>query len=260
VNDTCLRALVMLPFGLAIGSFMTVVTDRVPKGESVVAPSSRCPSCGAEIAARDNVPVLGWLVLRGRCRSCGHRISAEYPLTELVTAALMVGAAAHFDRIWIGIMVALLLALMPAISLIDIRHRIIPNRLMYPSLIGFPVYVVVAWLFHGGTDPVRAGLGFLMYGGALFLVALISGGMGMGDVKLAGVIGVVFGAIGLRYVGVAAASAIVLGGLGGILALIAGRGRKGAIPFGPYLAAGAVIAAFLTQPIAGWYLRTFLSR
>jgi leader peptidase (prepilin peptidase)/N-methyltransferase len=259
VNDTWVRALVMLPFGLAIGSFMTVVTDRMPQGESVVSPASHCPSCGAEIAARDNIPVLSWLQLRGRCRSCGHPISAEYPLTELVTAALMVGAAAHFERIWIGVMVALLLSLMPAISLIDIRHRIIPNRLMYPSLIGFPVYVVVAWLFHGGTDPVRSATGFLLYGGGLFLVALISGGMGMGDVKLAGVIGIVFGAIGLRYVGVAAASAIVLGGVGGVLALLLGRGRKGAIPFGPYLAAGAVVAAFLTEPIAGWYMRAFFT-
>ncbi len=260
MSDSWVRALVMLPFGLAVGSFMTVVTDRMPKGESVVAPGSRCPSCGAEIANRDNIPVLSWLLLRGKCRSCGYRISVEYPLTELVTAALMVGAVARFDRIGIGIMVALLLALMPAVSLIDIRYRIIPNRLMYPSLIGFPLYVVLVWVFHGGTDPVRAGLGFLMYGGGLFLVALISGGMGMGDVKLASVIGIVFGAVGLRYVGVAAASAIVMGGVGGILALILGRGRKGAIPFGPYLAAGAVVAAFLTEPIAGWYLRAFLSR
>jgi leader peptidase (prepilin peptidase) / N-methyltransferase len=260
VSDAWLRALVALPFGLAIGSFMTVVIDRIPKGESVVAPTSRCPSCGAKIAPRDNIPVLSWLLLRGRCRSCRHPISVEYPLTELVTTVLIVGAAARFDRIWLGIMVAILLALMPAITLIDVRHRIIPNRLMYPSLIGFPIYVVVAWLFHGGTDPARAGLGLLMFGGGLFLVALISRGMGMGDVKLASVIGLVYGSIGLRYVGVAAASAIVLGGLGGIGALLVGRGRKGSIPFGPYLAVGAVVAAFLTGPIAGWYVRTFLPR
>ena len=167
---------------------------------------------------------------------------------------------AHFDRLWIGIMVAGLLAMMPAICVIDIRHRIIPNRLMYPSLIGFPVYVVVAWWFHGGTDPSRAAEGFLLYGGGLFLVALISRGMGMGDVKLAGLIGIVMGAIGLRYVGVAAGAAILLGGVGGLLALALGRGRKSAIPFGPYLAVGAVVAAFLTEPIANWYLQRFLTR
>jgi leader peptidase (prepilin peptidase)/N-methyltransferase len=101
-------------------------------------------------------------------------------------------------------------------------------------------------------------IGFLAYGGGLFLVALISGGMGMGDVKLAGVIGIVFGALGLRYVGVAAAAAIVFGGIGAIVALLIGRDRKSAIPFGPYIAAGAVVAAFFAEPIADWYLATFL--
>jgi leader peptidase (prepilin peptidase)/N-methyltransferase len=259
VNDAWLRGLLTLPFALAIGSFMTVVTDRMPQQQSVVSPGSRCPSCGAEISPRDNVPVISWVLLRGRCRSCGHPISAEYPLTELATAALMVGAMVVFDRIWVGVMVALMLSMMPAVSIIDIRHRIIPNRLMYPSLIGFPVYIVVAWLFHGGTDPARAAVGFLLFGGSLFLVALISRGMGMGDVKLAGLIGLVFGAIGLRYVGVAAASAVVLGGVGGIAALLLGRGRKGAIPFGPYLAVGAIVAAFFTTPIASWYLDHFLT-
>lgn len=258
MSDAWLRAVIALPLGLAVGSFMTVVTDRVPAGESVVSPRSRCPGCGAGIANRDNIPVVSWLVLRGRCRSCGARISVEYPLIELTTTVLVVGAAAHFERVWVGIMVAALLALMPAITAIDVRHRIIPNRLMYPSLIAFPVYVVIARLFAGGTDPLRAAEGFLLYGGALFLVALISRGMGMGDVKLAALIGLVMGAIGLRYVGVAAGSAIVLGGLGAVLALLLGRGRKAAIPFGPYLAAGAVVAAFLTEPIASWYLQRFL--
>jgi leader peptidase (prepilin peptidase) / N-methyltransferase len=255
VTDAWLRALIALPFGLAIGSFMTVVIDRVPNGESLVAPRSRCPGCGATIASRDNIPVISWLLLRGRCRACGKPISIEYPLIELATAALVVGAAAHYERVWVGVMVAALLAMMPAISIIDIRRRIIPNKLMYPSLIGFPVYITVAWVFHGGTDPLRAAEGLLLFGGGLFIVALISRGMGMGDVKLAALIGLVMGSLGLRYVGVAAGAAILLGGLGGIAALLLGRGRKAAIPFGPYLAAGAVVAAFLTQPIATWYLQ-----
>ena len=238
---------------------MTVVVDRVPKGESVVSPRSRCPSCGAEIEARDNVPVLSWLLLRGRCRSCGEPISAVYPLIELSTAAGVVGAAAHFDRIWVGVAMAALLAMMPAITLIDIRHRIIPNRLMYPALLAFPVLIVVGWIAHGGTDPVRALLGGLMFGGGLLLVALLSRGMGMGDVKLAAVIGLVMGAVGLRYVGVAAGSAVVLGGLGGMVALLLGRGRKAAIPFGPYLAAGAVVAAFFGEALSSWYLHRFLT-
>lgn len=259
MDDAWVRALVALPFGVAIGSFMTVITDRVPAGESIVSPRSRCPGCGAAIANRDNIPVLSWLLLRGRCRSCGEPISATYPVIELTTALLVAGAMARFERIWIGVMVAALLALMPVLTLIDIRSRIIPNRITYPALVAFPVYVVIARLFDGGTDPLRALEGFLLYGGGLFFVALISRGMGFGDVKLAGLIGIVMGAIGLRYVGVAAAAAVVLGGLGGLLALALGRGRKGTIPFGPYLAAGAVVAAFFTEPIASWYLQRFLS-
>ena len=259
MSDAWLRAIVALPFGLALGSFMTVVVDRVPKGESIVAPRSRCPSCGAEIEARDNVPVLSWLLLHGRCRACGEPISPVYPLIELATAAGVVGAAARFDRVWVGILMGALMAMMPAISVIDIRHRIIPNRLMYPSLVAFPVLIVAAWVTHGGTDPVRALLGGLLFGGGLLLVALVSRGMGMGDVKLAAVIGLVMGAVGLRYVGVAAGSAVVLGGVGGMVALLLGRGRKAAIPFGPYLAAGAVVSAFLGEPLSSWYLHRFLT-
>jgi leader peptidase (prepilin peptidase) / N-methyltransferase len=258
MTDAWLRALVALPFGLAIGSFMTVVVSRVPAGESVVRPRSRCPACGAEIANRDNVPVVSWVLLRGRCRACGERISASYPLLELTTTALVVAAAVVFERAWVAVMMAAFLALMPAISWIDIRHRIIPNRLTYPAFLGFALYVIVAWLFDGGTDPARALIGAMSYAGVLFLVALVSRGMGMGDVKLALVIGLVLGSLGLRFVGVAAAAAVVFGGLGGIVALAAGRDRKAMIPFGPYMAAGAVVAAFWGEPVADWYLRSFV--
>jgi leader peptidase (prepilin peptidase)/N-methyltransferase len=162
-----------------------------------------------------------------------------------------------YERIWVGVMLAAMLALMPAISVIDIRHKMIPNKITYPATVGFAIYIVLARLFDDGTDPVRALLGMLAYGGGLFLLALISRGMGIGDAKLAVVIGLVFGAIGLRFVAVAAAAAIVLGGVGGIVALLMGRDRKSAIPFGPYMAAGAVVAAFWGQQIADWYLRTF---
>jgi leader peptidase (prepilin peptidase)/N-methyltransferase len=256
MSEAWLRALVALPFGLAIGSFMTVVVARVPAGESLVRPRSRCPRCGTEVRNRDNVPVVSWLLLRGRCRSCGERISVMYPLLELSTAVLVSGAAAVYERPWIAVMVALFLALMPAIAWIDIERRIIPNRITYPAFLAFAAYVLVAWLFDGGTDPVRALIGALLYGGGLFVVALISRGMGMGDVKLALVIGVVLGSIGLRFVGVAAAGAVVFGGIGGIVALAMGRNRKAMIPFGPYMAAGAVVAAFWGEPIADWYLRS----
>jgi len=257
MSDAWIRAIVALPFGLAIGSFMTVVVARVPAGESVVRPRSRCPRCGVEIANRDNIPVLSWLLLRGRCRSCGEPIPARYPLLEITTTALVVGGAAAYERPWVAVMIAAFLSLMPAIAWIDIVHRIIPNRITYPASIVFAVYVLVAGAFDGGTDPARAAIGALLYAGVLFVVAIVSRGMGMGDVKLALVIGIVLGALGLRFVGVAAASAVLFGGVGGIAALAIGRDRKSAIPFGPYMAAGAVVAAFWGERIADWYLRSF---
>lgn len=258
MSEVWLRALVALPFGLVIGSFMTVVVHRLPKGESLWSPRSRCPSCGAQIGARDNIPVLSWLLLRGRCRRCGARISVEYPLLELATAGLVVLAAIRYPNPWHAVLVGGLLALMPGIALIDLRHRIIPNRLMYPSLILFPALVVLARSVGDAADPVRAGIGFLLFGGILFVVAFVSRGMGMGDVKLAALIGLVLGSLGLRFVGVAAGAAILFGGLGGVVALAMGRGRKSAIPFGPYLAAGAVVAGLWGDEIASWYIGRFL--
>jgi leader peptidase (prepilin peptidase) / N-methyltransferase len=256
VTDAVLRALVALPFGLVIGSFMSVVASRLPAGESLIRPRSRCPACGTPIRNRDNVPIVGWLVLRGRCRSCGERIPATYPLLELSTAVLFAGSFAAHEDLWVAALMAALLTLMPAITVIDIRHRIIPNRLMYPSLIVFPIFVLVAFAVGAPVDPMRAAIGFAAFGGGLLVVALVSGGMGMGDVKLAALEGIALGALGLRFVAVAAGAAILLGGLGGIAALALGKGRKSAIPFGPYLAAGAVVAAFWGEPIASAYLRT----
>jgi leader peptidase (prepilin peptidase)/N-methyltransferase len=245
-------------FGLAIGSFMTVVAARVPAGESVVAPRSRCPRCGAMIRTRDNIPVLSWLLLRGRCRDCGERIPARYPILEVSTAILMAAPFFVYESIWVGCGVAALLALMPVISVIDIERRIIPNKIVYPALIAFPIYLVVASWFDAPVDLVRMAIGFLAYGGVLFVVALVSRGMGMGDVKLAGLIGLVLGALSLGQVAVAAGAAIVLGALGAVVALARGAGRKGAIPFGPFLAAGAVVAALWGVQIADWYQRTFI--
>lgn len=253
---TVLRVLVALPFGLAFGSFLTVVIHRAPAGESLVAPRSRCPSCGTQLRNVDNVPVVSWLLLRGRCRSCGTRISPVYPLIELATAALFVAAALCFDRVWPAVVVAPFLGLMAALAVIDWRHKIIPNRVVYPSLLAFPALLVAGALASGGIDLVRAGIGFLAYGGGLLLVAIASPrGMGMGDVKLAALIGLVLGSLGLAYVGVAAGLGILLGGVGAIVALLLGAGRKQKLPFGPFLAAGAILAAFLAPRIADAYLR-----
>ena len=204
MDEGWIRAVVALPFGLVVGSFMTVAVSRLPKGESVVRPRSRCPSCGAELGARDNIPVLSWLLLQGRCRRCGEPISAEYPLLELATAALVVLAALRYPDPWQAILVAGLLALMPGIALIDLRHRIIPNKLTYPAMVLSVPVILLAWLLGDATEPVKAALGFLLFGGGIFAVALVSRGMGFGDVKLAALIGLVLGSQGLRFVGVSA--------------------------------------------------------
>ncbi len=252
------RLVVAIPFGLIFGSFNTVAIHRIPRGESVVAPRSRCPACGTRLRNADNVPVVSWLLLRGRCRSCGARISPVYPLTELTTAGLFAAAALTFDRVWVAVMMAPFLGLMVALAEIDIRHRIIPNRIVYPSLLAFGAYVVVVALAGGGVDAARAATGMLAYGGSLLLVAIVSpAGMGMGDVKLASLIGLVLGPLGLRYVAVAAGAGILMGGVGAIVALLAGATRKQAIPFGPFLAAGALVAAFLAPQISSIYLNRF---
>jgi leader peptidase (prepilin peptidase) / N-methyltransferase len=244
--------------GLALGSFMTVVAERVPAGASVVAPRSRCPHCDAPIRNRDNIPVLSWIVLGGRCRDCHEKIPARYPLLELSTAALTAAPFFVYESVWVAIGVAALLCLMPVITAIDIERRIIPNKLMYPALVAAPIYLVVARLAGAPIDLTRAAIGFAAYGGVLFVVAAVSRGMGMGDVKLAALIGLVLGALSLGQVAVAAGAAIVLGSLGAIVALVRGAGRKGAIPFGPFLAAGAVVGALWGPSIADWYQRTVL--
>jgi leader peptidase (prepilin peptidase)/N-methyltransferase len=252
---TWLRIAVAVLLGLAFGSFLTVVTHRVPKGESLVAPRSRCPVCGTRLRNADNIPVVSWLLLRGRCRSCGARISPMYPLTEIATAGLFAAAALTFDRVWVSVMIAPFLGVMVALAIIDLRHRIIPNRVVYPSLLAFAAYIVIVGIAGGGLDVTRAALGMLAYGGVLLLVAIVSPkGMGMGDVKLAALIGLVLGSLGLRYVTVAAGAGVLLGGVGAIVALIAGASRKNVIPFGPFLAAGALVAAFLAPQISSVYL------
>lgn len=245
-------------FGLAIGSFLSVVVDRVPEHESIVSPGSRCPGCGKEIRARDNIPIVSYVLLRGRCRSCGERISIRYPLLELLTALIFAATAAAHHAPYVVIMLCGLDAVLIAVSAIDLERRIIPNAITYPATVVFVVVVLAGWLFGVGLSPAQAAIGFLAYGGVFLLIALISRGMGMGDVKLAALIGLVLGSIGLRNVAAAAGIAVLLGGVGGLVALAIGRGRKSAIPFGPYLAAGALVAIVFAQPISDWYLRTFL--
>jgi leader peptidase (prepilin peptidase)/N-methyltransferase len=249
-----LRAVAFAAFGLAVGSFLTVVIHRVPRRESIVAPRSACPSCGNQIGARDNIPVVSYLLLGGRCRHCRAHISAEYPFVESLTAGMFLAAALLFGDVWIAAMVAAFLAVVEAAAAIDLRHRVIPNRILYPSLAAFAVVVVTLWAAGRRVSLWGAVLGLVAYGGGLLLIALASrSGMGMGDVKLAGLVGLVLGALGWKYVGVAVALGILAGGLVAVGALLRGARRKDVLPFGPSIALGALLSVLFAPHLAAWY-------
>jgi len=240
--------------GLVGGSFVTVVGHRVPRGESIVGPRSRCTTCGAQIAAYDNVPVVSWLVLRGRARCCGEPISPRYPLTELGLGVLY---AATVAVLWGdgGAEVALglvFVTMLLAVTLTDFEQRIIPNRILLVSTLAG---VVLAALADPGSLPERA-VAAAAAGGLLFAAALAyPRGMGLGDVKLAATMGIFLG----RNVAPAVLVALLAGSLVG-LAMIVREGagaRKTAIPFGPFLALGGVVGLLAGDQIVDWYLSTF---
>jgi leader peptidase (prepilin peptidase)/N-methyltransferase len=239
--------------GLLVGSFLNVVVYRLPRGESLTHPRSRCPSCATQLRAVDNIPVVSWLALRGRCHHCGAPVSARYPLVELATAALYAAVVATQDdaaRIVLGLL--LVTALVP-ITLIDVDHRIIPNRITGPAAIA--ALIAIAAL---DTDFLLEAVIGAIGGGGFFLIAalLYPRGMGMGDVKLAGVLGL--------YLGRAVAPAILIALIAGVAvgaAIIvrkgAVEGRKTAVPFGPFLALGGMVAYFVGNELVDAYLDTF---
>lgn len=239
--------------GLLVGSFLNVVAWRLPRGESLVAPGSHCSGCDAPVRPYDNVPVVSWLLLRGRCRDCRAPISIRYPLVEACSAGLAVAvvAARHGTHdLALGLT---LIALLVPIALIDLDHRIIPNRLTALGAVA-ALAIGAATRPAGVPEQLIAGAAA---GGFLLLAALLRpGGMGMGDVKLAGVLGLFLG----RDVAVALLVALLAGSALGV-AIMARRGtaegRRTAIPFGPFLALGGVVALLAGPPIVHWYLSTF---
>lgn len=243
--------------GLAIGSFLNVVVWRVPRGESVVRPPSHCPGCAAPIAPRDNIPVVSWLLLRRACRSCGSPISARYPLVELSTAALFAAAAVRFGADPVLPAYLYLMAISVALALIDVDHKRLPNAIVLPS---YPVAVaLLAAGVLGDAGPDRL-LAALLGGGALYavyfaLALAYPAGMGFGDVKLAGVLGLYLGWFGWAVWAVGLLAGFFSGGLAGVVLLVGGRaGRKTAIPYGPFMLVGALLAVFWGDPIADLWL------
>ncbi|GIE88084.1 prepilin peptidase [Actinoplanes regularis] len=239
--------------GLAVGSFLNVVIHRVPRDESLVRPGSHCPDCGHAVRNRHNVPVLGWLLLRGRCADCATPISARYPLVEAGSAALFVAVAARFGWSWALPGYLYLAAVAIALAVIDLDVMRLPNKIVLPSYAVATALLVPAALLAGDPGALlrAAAAAVLLY----LLYRLLSiWGMGGGDVKLAPLLGFYLGWLGWGAVAVGAFAGFLLGGLvGAVLLLTRVAGRKSRVPFGPYMLAGAFLAVFAAAPITDWY-------
>jgi leader peptidase (prepilin peptidase) / N-methyltransferase len=238
--------------GATVGSFLNVVAYRLPRGESLLHPGSRCPGCETPIRAYDNVPVLGWLALRGRCRTCKTKISARYPIIEALTAllAVVVVLVKHAPAdIALGLT---LVGILVPVALIDLEHRVIPNKITLPAAVA-ALAIGVALDRSGVPEQLIAGAaagGFL-----LVFVLAYPRGMGMGDVKLAAVLGLFLG----RSVAVAILVAVLVGTVVGALVMArvgVSEGRKTAVPFGPFLALGGIVALFVGPAVVHWYLHS----
>jgi leader peptidase (prepilin peptidase)/N-methyltransferase len=241
-------------FGLCIGSFLNVCIYRLPLSKSIVHPRSACPKCGHPIRARDNIPVASYLMLRGRCRDCGVSIPVRYPLVELLSGAFAAMAVLKFGATWQGLMMYGVTAALIVITFIDIDHRIIPDLITLP---GIPIGLAASFgLTH--VSPQQSLIGVLVGGGSLFLVAwayqLITkrDGMGGGDIKLLAMIGAFFGWQGVLFTIFVASLSGTLAGLA--LILRSHGGMKLAVPFGPFLAVGALGYLFIGPEIIVWYI------
>jgi leader peptidase (prepilin peptidase)/N-methyltransferase len=251
--------------GLAIGSFLNVVIHRVPRGESLIRPGSRCPHCRAPIAWYHNIPVASWLMLRARCARCGASIPARYPIVELTTAVLFVAIGWQLYRDGLTAAIPAFLyftAVGVALAAIDLAERRLPTAIVLPAYPIVAVLLALAALWQGdGAALVRAALGGLALFGFFFLVAFAHpAGMGFGDVRLAGLVGGVLGYLGWATLAVGAFAGFLLGAVFGVALIASGRGgRRTAVPFGPFMVAGALLAVFVAQPLAGWYSATLLA-
>ena len=250
--------------GLAAGSFANVVIHRVPRHESVVRPGSRCPACGAPVAWRDNLPLLGWLLLRGRCRSCRTPISVRYPLVELGMGLLWFLVTLRLVTAGLGWAVPAYLALAflcVVLAVIDASTRLLPNRITYPA---FPIMLSLLLLASVGLGDLgrlaRGLLAALVVGAFFLMLALISPrGMGLGDVKLAPTLGLALGWLSWGAVAFGVFTGFLLGGLAGLAAIgLLGLTRKSLLPFGPWLVTGALLGVLAGADLAAWYARSLI--
>jgi leader peptidase (prepilin peptidase)/N-methyltransferase len=240
------------PLGLIIGSFLNVVAYRLPRSESLVTPGSRCPGCGTAIKPYDNLPVVGWVLLRGRCRSCEKQISARYPIIEALTGVLAVAVVLIKHSAGDIVLGLVLVGILVPIALIDLEYRVIPNKITIPAAIAA---VAIGLALNPSGVPEQLIAGAAAGGFLLVFVLAYPRGMGMGDVKLAAVLGL--------YLGRSVAVAVLVGVLAGTIAggaimarLGVAKGRKTAVPFGPFLAFGGVVALLAGPQIIHWYLHS----
>jgi leader peptidase (prepilin peptidase)/N-methyltransferase len=251
--------------GLAVGSFLNVVIHRVPAGTSLVTPSSRCPECGHPVRHRHNVPVLGWLVLGGRCADCKSPISPRYPAVELLTALLFVAVTARLAQLELLVALPAFLVFTAtgiALAAIDLEVRRLPDAIVLPTYPLLGALLVTAALVSGDTSALlRAFIGAAVAFAAFYALALAyPGGMGFGDVKLAGLVGGILAYVAYPVLVVGLAAAFLLGAVIGLAATARGAAtRKSAVPFGPFLVVGALAALFVGGPLADLYSRTLLS-
>jgi len=262
--------------GLIVGSFLNVVIWRVPRGVSVVSPPSACPSCGHPVRPYDNIPVLSWLLLRGRCRDCKAPISPRYPLVELGTGLLfaLVGwfflpplleAASTGPALAIAAAVLQLVAFLylaaisVALALIDIDVKRLPNAIVLPGYaVGVVLFSIQALLMGSWPALLTAAIGMAGWFLVFFVPAfLLPGSMGLGDVKFAGVLGLFLGWLGWPQLVVGLLAGFIVGGLFGVALIIAGRGRKHRVAYGPWMILGAWVGILLGQPLTNWYLGFF---
>lgn len=244
--------------GLVAGSFVNVVAHRIPLGRSVVHPASACPRCGSSISARDNIPVFGWLVLRGRCRACREPISVRYPVVEAAAGLLFLVTVEVVGLRWVLPAYLWFGGVTMALVLTDLDHKRLPNRIVYPgvvvgaALLGAGSVADMSWLSFG-----RALGGGAVYFGGLYLLALIArGGFGMGDVKMAALLGLFTAYVSWR---VLAAAVFLAFGIGGAVAIglmvLRKRNRKDEIPFGPSMIFASWIAVAYGETLVAWWLR-----
>jgi leader peptidase (prepilin peptidase)/N-methyltransferase len=238
--------------GVLIGSFLNVVVARVPERRSLWSPGSACPACGSAIAWYDNIPILSFLALRGRCRACGAMISWRYPLIEGLTAALFGSAAYRFGPTLDAVVAAALLAVLIALTAIDLERQIIPDVITLPGILAG----VLANLASGRVPWLESLLGIVVGGGIFVVIILASGGgMGGGDMKLGAMLGAF---LGWKVVLLSIFLAVAVGAVVALAFMASGlRGRKDPIPFGPFLALGGAAGLFWGERVVRWYLSGF---